>query len=49
METIAALVGHSDIETTDDYLHISQQTLREAVVVLNQEVSAQRLSGSNAA
>lgn len=38
METIAALVGHSDIETTDDYLHISQQTLREAVVVLNQEV-----------
>ena len=39
METIAALVGHSDIETTDDYLHISQQTLREAVVVLNQEVA----------
>ena len=38
METIAALVGHSDIETTDYYLHISQHTLREAVVVLNQEV-----------
>lgn len=39
METISMLVGHSDIETTDDYLHISQQTLQEAVAALDREVA----------
>lgn len=34
METIARLVGHSSITTTDDYLHIRSSTLEQAVNVL---------------
>ena len=35
METIAALTGHSDIKTTEGYLHQSADTLVKAVEVLN--------------
>lgn len=35
METIAALTGHSDIKTTEGYLHQSADTLAKAVKVLN--------------
>ena len=35
METIAALTGHSDIKTTEGYLHQSADTLVKAVDVLN--------------
>ena len=34
LETIACLVGHSDIKTTGDYLHISRNTLEDAVTAL---------------
>ena len=36
METIARLTGHSDIKTTDHYLHISGDTLASAVTALEQ-------------
>lgn len=35
METIAALMGHADIKTTEGYLHQSAETLAKAVEVLN--------------
>lgn len=35
METISRLAGHSNVETTDGYLHTSQATLEEAVSKLN--------------
>ena len=35
METIAALTGHSDVKTTEGYLHQSADTLAKAVEVLN--------------
>lgn len=35
METIARLAGHSDVETTDEYLHTSSETLEKAVSTLN--------------
>lgn len=35
MEQIARLAGHSKIETTDGYLHVNEQTLADAVQVLN--------------
>ena len=35
METIAALTGHSDIKTTEGYLHQSPETLAKAVEALN--------------
>lgn len=35
METIARLAGHSDVETTDNYLHTSVETLETAVAKLN--------------
>ena len=35
METIATLTGHSDIKTTEGYLHQSADTLAKAVEVLN--------------
>ena len=35
METIARLVGHSSIQTTDGYLHTSLETLGKAVSSLN--------------
>ena len=35
METIARLTGHSDIKTTNIYLHTSPETLEEAVSKLN--------------
>lgn len=35
MEQIARLAGHSKIETTDGYLHVNDQTLADAVQVLN--------------
>ncbi len=35
MEQIARIVGHSKIETTDGYLHVNNETLAEAVKVLN--------------
>lgn len=35
METIAALTGHSDIKTTEGYLHQSTETLEKAVETLN--------------
>lgn len=34
LETIACLVGHSDIKTTGNYLHISRNTLEDAVTTL---------------
>ena len=34
METIARLAGHSDIETTDGYLHTSAETLSQAANML---------------
>lgn len=34
LETIARLTGHTDIKTTDEYLHISGDTLAEAVTAL---------------
>lgn len=34
LETIARLTGHTDIKTTDEYLHISGDTLDEAVTAL---------------
>lgn len=34
METIARLAGHSNIITTNGYLHTSQDTLAKAVEVL---------------
>ena len=39
METIARLAGHSRIETTDKYLHTSDDVLQAAVSVLNSESS----------
>lgn len=39
METIAALVGHSSIEVTDNYLHIDGSTLADAVSVLDTAVN----------
>ena len=35
MEIIAALVGHSDIKTTSNYLHTSFSTLQDAVSILS--------------
>ncbi len=35
METIARLTGHSDIKTTNGYLHMSDDTLASAVQVLD--------------
>lgn len=35
METISRLAGHSNVDTTDGYLHTSQATLEEAVSKLN--------------
>ena len=35
METISRLAGHSDTDTTDGYLHISLETLTQAVEKLN--------------
>lgn len=35
LETIAKLAGHSDVETTGLYLHLSEATLAQAVEVLN--------------
>ena len=35
METISRLAGHSDTDTTDGYLHISLDTLSQAVEKLN--------------
>ena len=35
METFGALTGHSDIKTTEGYLHQSADTLAKAVEVLN--------------
>jgi len=35
MEVIARLAGHSEIKTTDHYLHTSEETLSNAVSVLN--------------
>ena len=37
MESIARLVGHSNIQTTDRYTHISLDTLSKSVSVLNTE------------
>ena len=34
METIARLTGHTDIKTTGNYLHISNDTLQNAVIAL---------------
>ena len=34
METIARLTGHTDIKTTDHYLHISDDSLADAVAAL---------------
>ena len=34
MEMIARLTGHSDIRTTDRYLHIDDRTLQDAVAML---------------
>lgn len=34
METIARLTGHTDIKTTDHYLHISDDSLAGAVAAL---------------
>ena len=34
LETIACLTGHTDIKTTRDYLHISRDTLEQAVAAL---------------
>lgn len=36
METIARLTGHTDIKTTENYLHISDDTLANAVTALEQ-------------
>ena len=41
METIAALTGHSDIKTTEGYLHQSADTLAKAVEVLYREEYAE--------
>ena len=35
MEMIARLTGHSDIRTTDRYLHIDDRTLQDAVAMLD--------------
>ncbi len=35
MEQIARIVGHSKVDTTDGYLHVSDETLEKAVSVLN--------------
>lgn len=35
METIARLTGHTDIKTTDNYLHISDESLYKSVEKLN--------------
>ena len=35
LETISRLAGHSNVCTTNDYLHITQETLEEAVSKLN--------------
>jgi site-specific recombinase XerD len=35
MEQIARIVGHSKVDTTDGYLHVSDETLERAVQVLN--------------
>ena len=37
METIAALTGHSDIKTTEGYLHQSADTLAKAAEVLQRQ------------
>lgn len=42
MEQIARLVGHSKITTTNGYLHIRENTLQDAVDVLN-DTAAQQL------
>lgn len=34
METIARLTGHTDIKTTDHYLHISDDSLADAAAAL---------------
>ena len=34
METIARLTGHTDIKTPDHYLHISDDSLANAVAAL---------------
>lgn len=36
METIARLVGHSRVTTTDGYLHIQNAALENAVSVLDE-------------
>lgn len=38
METIARLTGHTDIKVTDQYLHISNETLTSAVAALESVV-----------
>ena len=35
LEQIARIVGHSKVDTTDGYLHVSDETLERAVQVLN--------------
>ena len=35
LETIAALVGHANVETTGEYLHIAPETLAKATDTLN--------------
>ena len=37
METISRLAGHSNIETTDGYLHSSPETLAKAANMLNDD------------
>ena len=34
METIARLLGHSEINTTNHYLHMSADSLQDAVLAL---------------
>lgn len=43
MEQIARLAGHSKIATTNGYLHIRENTLQDAVEVLNGTASSQPL------
>ena len=44
METIARLVGHSRVTTTDGYLHIPDSALAEAVNVLEADRGKGRVS-----
>jgi site-specific recombinase XerD len=37
LELIARLAGHSNINTTDGYAHTSNETLANAVAVLNEK------------